>query len=362
MTDKPIAIVTGVTGQTGSWMCELLLQKGWQVVGIIRRSSTNTLDRLKNVLSNSNLTIVEGDITDYNSISAIVEKYKPEVFYNFCAQSHVGTSFSQPALTFQVNTIGVLNALESIKNFSPDTKFFQASTSEMFGSNFDYEYDTGEKIQNENTRFAPNSPYAVSKLAAFELGRVYKNSYGLKVYSTLMFNNESIRRGENFVTRKITKYIGGLVNHLELEKERYNTGNYWDAVDLLGKNYPKLKLGNIESYRDWSDSRDVCDAIYLIMQEDVADYYVIANGTTHSVIEFLELAFEYAGLNYRDYVEIDETLKRPCEVPYLRGDSSKLRNKLGWQPKYTFEDLVRTMVEHDIKEASNGFVRLHQSN
>lgn len=353
------ALLFGANGQDGSYMTELLLERGYRVIAVIRRSSTNTTERLKNVKTNPNVEIIEGDITDPSSITGIISKYVPEYCINFAAQSHVHTSFEMPAFTFQVNTIGVLNILEAIRHYSKHTKFITMSTSEQFGSNYDV--DEKGKYQDEKTRFSPNSPYAVSKLAAFELCKVYKKSYRVSSCLMLCHNHESPRRGENFVTKKITKYIGQLVNHIELEKERYNAGQYWEPADLLGKSFPRLRLGNIHTIRDWSHAKDICEAIYLVMQEEEDDYYVVSSGEGHTVEEFLSAAFGLAGLNWKDYVVIDPQFYRPCEVEYLQGRSDKIRKKLGWSPRYDFETLVKEMVEYDIKEASNGFAvsRLH---
>lgn len=347
-----VAVLYGSNGQTGSYMCELLLERGYKVVACIRRSSTNTLERLKAVKDHPNLEIVESDITDPVSVSGVVGKYKPDELYNFAAQSHVQTSFKNPHLTFEVNTLGVLNILEAIKNLSPTTKFLNMCTSEQFGSNYDE--DIHQKYQDENTKFAPNSPYAVSKLAAFELCRLYNKSYGTFSCPILCFNHESERRGENFVTRKITKYIGQLVAYLNAEQERYNSGQYWEPADLLGKKFPKLQLGNVKASRDWSAAQDICEAVYLVMQEEHPDYYVVSSDETRTVEDFLDAAFGFTDLKWQDYVEINPEFYRPCEVEHLHGRSTKIRTKLGWKPRYTFDDLVRSMVNHDVKEAANG--------
>lgn len=320
------AIITGVTGQDGSYLSELLLEKNYKVVGLYRRSSSPHFDRLSNIINSPNLNLIEFDLTDPSSIYSIINKYQPDEFYNLAAMSHVGTSFSQPSTTFEVNTNGVLHILESIRSSSSATKFYQASTSEMFGKNYDVDQD-GNKYQDENTTLIPQSPYAVSKTSSHHLVRIYRESYNIFASSGILFNHEGPRRGENFLTRKVTKYIGQLINNQTNES---------------------LKLGNLQSYRDWGHAKDYVKAMYLMLQQDQPDDFVICTGKTHSVLEFVKKAFESVNLDYKKYVEIDPGLYRPAEVDYLCGRSIKAQKILGWEPETTFDDLVNEMVNSDI--------------
>jgi GDPmannose 4,6-dehydratase len=326
------AVITGITGQDGSYLAELLLEKEYKVIGLYRRSSTDTTGRIKHILNHPNLTLEEFDITDPSGCSNILRKYQPDHLYNLAAQSHVGTSFKQPSTTFQIDTIGVINLLEAIKQDSPQTKFYQASTSEMFGSN--YTEINGQKFQNENTSFLPQSPYAIAKLASHRLVQIYREAYNLFSCSGILFNHESSRRGENFVTRKITKYIGQLSNNLL-------------------HNNQKLHLGNLSASRDWGHAKDYVEAMFLMLDSSIADDYVISTGISYTVEDFLNRSFGLIGLNYKDYVYIDPEFYRPCEVNYLKGDSSKALNNLGWKPKISFDQLVKEMVTSDISYYQN---------
>lgn len=320
------ALITGVTGQDGSYLMDLLLEKNYKVVGLYRRSSNNNFQRIQHALHNENLILEEFDITDPANVTRVVSKYTPDEFYNLAAQSHVATSFSQPSTTFDINTTGVVNVLEAIRQYSSSTKVYQASTSEMFGRSYSVRHD-GSKYQNEETELLPQSPYGVSKLASHRMIQIYRSGYGLFTTSGILFNHESPRRGENFVTRKITKYIGQVVN---------------------GHNIGHLKLGNLSAHRDWGHAKDYVNAMWMMLQEAVADDYVICTGKTWSVYDFLKAAFDSVNLNYKDYVEIDESLYRPAEVEYLCGTNTKAVEKLGWKPQYTFQDLVNEMVQADI--------------
>jgi len=328
-----IAVVFGVTGQDGSYLTDLLLSKGYRVIGVARRSSVDTTERLNQNIKNTNFTLIEGDITDGFCVSDIINKYEPNEVYNLAAQSHVGTSFKQPTLTWDVTGGGCLNILEAIR-VSPrvdDIKFYQASSSEMFGKNFTI---TNEgKYQDEDTAFMPQSPYAIAKLAAHHLVRNYRDSYGIHASSGILFNHESERRGENFVTRKITKWIGRFV------------------ASGKDESFPKLGLGNLKARRDWGHAKDYVRGMWLMLQQDEPDDYVIATGETHSVEEFLEYAFEHAGLgDWNQYVYIDPEFFRPAEVDYLLGNPTKAAEKLGWRPRIKFEELAQRMVEADINE------------
>ncbi len=324
------ALITGITGQDGSYLAELLLSKNYKVVGLYRRSSINSFSRIDNtILSNSNLIMEEFDLTDPSDCSSIVERHQPDEVYNLAAQSHVATSFKQPTTTVEIDTIGVLNLLEAIRARCTKARFYQASTSEMFGSNYVESTDLG-KYQNEETPFVPQSPYAISKLASHHMVRVYRDAYSLYACAGILFNHESPRRGENFVTRKITKYIGSLVNK------------------RIDGSVVKLKLGNLDATRDWGHAKDYVYGMYLMLQQDKPKDYVLATGESHTVKEFLELAFNSVDLDYRDYVVVDPEFYRPCEVPFLRGDSTLARKELGWENKVSFQQLVSEMVQNDV--------------
>ena len=328
-----IAIVTGATGQDGSYLSELLLDKGYTVVGLRRRSSSEKgLERIQHLLNNDNFKLVEADITDSGCVNSLISEYMPHEVYNLAAQSHVGTSFKQPSYTSQVNLQGPINFLEAIRLLSPSTKFYQASTSEMFGKNYEVFADT--KYQKETTPFVPQSPYAVAKLAAHEMVRIYRDSYELFACCGILFNHESERRGENFVTRKITKWIGEFV------------------ASGQDEDFPALRLGNLDAHRDWGHAQDYVDAMYLMLQQDEPEDYVIATSETHSVREFLTEAFNEIGIpNFEPHVVIDPEFYRPCEVDWLLGHTGKARQQLGWRPKVSFPELVQRMVRSDIDAA-----------
>lgn len=377
------AIIFGITGQDGSYLAELLLEKGYDVIGVTRRVSVDTLQRISHILPQ--LNIIEGDITDAFSVSNIINEEKPDEIYNLAAQSHVGTSFKQPSLTWDVTAGGVLNILEAIRysGRKEEIRFYQASSSEMFGKNFSkkgyaggikisydgrLEADMGKKteplkFQDEDTPFAPQSPYAIAKLAAHHLVRNYRDSYEIFGCSGILFNHESERRGEKFVTRKITKWIGDFLKWREfagLEDETILTFSE-DSIHVHAKadviktipkaEFPKLRLGNLEARRDWGHAEDYVRAMWLMMQEDIPDDYVVATGSTHSIKEFLDTAFDLVGISDWDkYVTIDPEFYRPAEVDYLLGSSSKAKTVLEWEPEVTFVQLVQRMVESDANE------------
>jgi GDPmannose 4,6-dehydratase len=322
-----IALVTGVTGQDGSYLSELLLDKNYTVIGLHRRTSTYNFHRIDHLLNNPQFILEEFDLTDPANILNIIDRYQPDEFYNLAAQSHVQTSFKQPSTTFEINTIGVTNILEAIRARSSATKFYQASTSEMFGRNYTIDHNTNIKYQDENTELLPQSPYGVSKVASHRMVQLYREAYGLFACSGILFNHESPRRGENFVTRKITKYIGRLVS---------------------GQTKDTLRLGNLKAQRDWGHAKDYVYAMYLMLQNDSADDFVISTGKTWSVLDFVKSAFETVDLDYKKYVEIDYDLYRPAEVDYLRGNSDKASKILGWKPKISFLNLVQDMVNSDL--------------
>lgn len=324
-----IALITGVTGQDGSYLSELLLNKNYTVVGLHRRSSVNNFGRINHLLNHPNFILEEFDITDPSNVLYLINTYLPHEFYNLAAQSHVETSFKQPTTTFEINTVGVTNILEAIRKHSSATKFYQASTSEMFGRNYTFDHNTNLKYQDENTELLPQSPYGVSKVASHRMVQLYREAYGTFACSGILFNHESPRRGENFVTRKITRYIGKLVNNKTTES---------------------LKLGNLQAMRDWGHAKDYVNAMHLMLQADIPDDFVICTGKTWSVLDFVQRAFELVNLDYKKYVEIDSKLYRPAEVEYLRGNSNKAQKVLGWIPTTSFEDLVKDMVSNDIEE------------
>ena len=337
-----VALVTGVTGQDGSYLSDYLLDNDYSVIGLHRRSSTNSFLRIQHLLEHPNFKLEEFDITDPSDCSRVLEKYSPDEFYNLAAQSHVGTSFKQPFTTFEINATGVINLLEALKARSPKTKFYQASTSEMFGEN--YTIGSDGKYQNEDTPFAPQSPYAVAKLASHRMVQIYRESYGLYACCGILFNHESPRRGENFVTRKITKYIGQLTNGF-----------------LHNSHYRPLKLGNIYSYRDWGHAKDFVRAMNMMLQQDSPRDFVVSTGSTHTVKEFLEISFGLFNLNYEDYLEIDPSLYRPAEVDYLKGDSTRAKHMLGWEPEISFKELVSDMVYSDFESANQTARHLNSS-
>ena len=349
------AIIFGITGQDGSYLAELLLEKDYEVVGVTRRVSVPTLNRIEHVLPK--IKIVEGDITDAFSVSNIINEEEPDEIYNLAAQSHVGTSFKQPSLTWDVTAGGVLNILEAIRYSSrkDDTKFYQASSSEMFGKNYSLREQFVDilKYQDEKTPFAPQSPYAIAKLAAHHLVRNYRDSYGIFACSGILFNHESERRGEKFVTRKITKWIGEFKNWA---RSTGFTGNPPNGNDLLlaldNSTFPKLRLGNLSAKRDWGHAEDYVRAMWEMMQHETPNDYVVATGETHSVRDFLDVAFKHVGIDdWEDLVVIDPEFYRPSEVDYLLGIPAKAKRVLGWEPEISFEKLAERMVDSDVEAA-----------
>jgi GDPmannose 4,6-dehydratase len=367
------AIIFGITGQDGSYLAELLHGKGYEVIGVTRRVSVDTLQRISHILPQ--IKIVEGDITDAFSVSNVIKEHEPDEVYNLAAQSHVGTSFTQPSLTWDVTAGGCLNVLEGIRysGRKEKIKFYQAGSSEMFGKNFstrDRRPSVGDimcglesgdiKYQDEDTPFSPQSPYAIAKLASHHLVRSYRDSYGIFACSGILFNHESERRGEKFVTRKITKWIGEFVRWSD---PAFETGQIQTVLDQDDENrlynsladgdgFPKLRLGNLEAFRDWGHAEDYVRAMWLMMQQEVPDDYVVATGKTHSVRDFLNVAFAYVGITEWDnFVIIDPEFYRPAEVDYLLGFPNKAKSNLGWNPDISFKDLVHRMMEKDIDEA-----------
>jgi len=369
------AIITGVTGQDGSHMADLLLSKSYKVIGVTRRSSSNNKERINHLAGNRSFELIEGDISDPHSVHEILKTHSDaNEFYNFAAQSHVATSFNQPSYTFDMTGKSVINILQSIVDLGLKIKFYQASSSEMFGSNYDEKViytneafhvygDIGiqrktHRFQDENTKFMPQSPYAVAKLAAHHSVRIYRQSHGLHASCGILFNHEGERRGENFVTRKITKWIGSYLKWLannNITDDHISYQCELPDIDILYASgiqgsFPKLRLGNLDAKRDWGYAPDYMEAAWLMLQQDSPDDYVICTGETRSIRDFLSQAFSIVGIgDWEHLVYIDKAFYRPCEVDYLKGCSLKAKTKLGWEPKTSFENLVRIMVENDKK-------------
>lgn len=326
MSTPKKALITGVTGQDGSYLAELLLDKGYEVTGIVRRSSSISRTRIDHLLeSGRGLRLEYGDLADSSSLRHVMTKVQPDEVYNLAAQSHVRISFDQPEYTADVTGLGVLRVLEAIRDYNNATgakvRFYQASSSEMFGA--------AKPPQSETTAFHPRSPYAVAKVAGFWQTVNYRESYSMHASNGILFNHESERRGENFVTRKITRAAG-----------RIKVG--------LQKN---LFLGNLEAKRDWGHARDYVEAMWLMLQQEQPDDYVVATGESYSVAQFLDEVFGHLNLDWHDFVKIDPRFYRPAEVDYLLGDATKARKKLGWKPRITFRELARIMTDYDLELA-----------
>jgi len=356
-----VAIITGVGGQDGRFLAKHLLEQGFEVIGINRRSS-QPRDYLHNLVQDG-LKVIEGDITDASSMEKIIKQYQPYHFYGLAAQSHVGTSFQEPLHTFDATGKAVFNILEAIKNVSNHTRFYNAASSEMFGSMYskieviegyykgisyfngkepepyksdDYTYS--EAFQNEETPFRPQSPYGIAKLAGYHATRLYRESYNLFACSGILFNHESELRSLTFVTRKITNYV----SRLRLAKEK-------------GKTIEKLKLGNLDAKRDWSHASDMVRAMYMMLEHSIPDDFVVGSGQTYSVREFAAKAFDYIGESWMDHIEIDSEFMRPAEVDYLRADPSKAKKILGWEPLVSFDGLVQKMIDNDIERTNTKY-------
>lgn len=320
-----IACLTGITGQTGSYLTELLIQNDYKVYGVIRRSSSFNTARLDHIYQDPHISkqleLVYGDLSDYSSLSSLINDVKPDLFFNLGAQSHVRVSFDIPEYTMDITGTGTIRVLEAIRKNSPQTRFLTASSSEMFGSS--------PPPQSELTRFQPRSPYGVAKVASYYATINYREAYNLHANNAISFNHESPRRGETFVTRKITRAAARIKLGLQ----------------------DKVYLGNLEAKRDWSHAADVANGMLHIINADAPGDYVVSTGEMHSVREFAELVFNKLGLDYKDHVEFDPRYLRPTEVDALCGDSTRIRADLGWTPKYTFNMLVDEMVESDLKLA-----------
>ncbi|HEY5728842.1 MAG TPA: GDP-mannose 4,6-dehydratase [Anaerolineales bacterium] len=314
----PTALITGITGQDGSYLAELLLSKGYRVVGVARRSSTVTNERISHLLDD--ITVVQGDLHDQGSLLALIEEYEPTEVYNLAAQSFVPTSWNQPALTGDITAIGVTRILEAIRFVNPKIRFYQASSSEMFGKVL-------EVPQNEDTPFYPRSPYGVAKVYGHWITVNYRESFDMFAASGILFNHESPRRGLEFVTRKISDGVAKIKHGLAKE----------------------LRLGNLEAQRDWGFAGDYVEAMWRMLQRETPESYVIGMGETHSVREFCEIAFGHVDLDYKEFVVQDERFYRPAEVDLLISDPTKARTELGWEPAVTFNELVTMMVDTDME-------------
>lgn len=323
----PKALITGITGQDGAYLAEFLLNKGYEVYGLIRRSSSFNTGRINHLYQDPHgpdikLHLIYGDLSDGSNLSAILNDIKPDEVYNLGAQSHVRVSFDQPIYTVNVDALGALRILEAVRMVSKTIKYYQASSSEMFGK-------ASEIPQNENTPFHPRSPYGCAKVFAFWQTVNYREAYGMFACNGILFNHESPLRGETFVTRKITRAATRIKYRLQ----------------------DKLYLGNLEAKRDWGYAGDFIEAMWLMLQQEQPDDYVIATGENHSVREFLDEAFGYLDLDWKEYVDVDPRYYRPAEVDILVGDASKARRVLGWEPRITFRELVRMMIDEDLKRA-----------
>ncbi len=312
-------MITGITGQDGSYLAQLLLSKGYRVVGLKRRTSLLSTDRIDDIFQNPLLSLEYYSLHDATTLYRLLEKYKPQEFYNLAAQSHVRVSFDVPVETVDTIVMGTLKILEAVRHVDPEIRVYQASSSEMYG-------DNPQAPQSETTVLRPASPYACAKTFAHHLCRNYRESYGMHISSGILFNHESPRRGETFVTRKITLAAARIKKGLQ----------------------EKLYLGNLDAKRDWGFAGDYVNAMWLMLQQETPDDYVVATGKTYTVKEFLEKVFAIAGLDVDKHVEIDERLFRPHEVPLLLGDSSKAREKLGWEPKVDIDELAKMMYDHDL--------------
>lgn len=318
MSDRKTALITGITGQDGSYLAELLLDKGYDVYGMVRRSSVEKYDRISHI--RDKIELLQGDLLDEFSLMTTLRKVKPTELYNLAAQSFVPTSWEQPVLTAEFTGVGVMKVLEAIKNVDPSIRFYQASSSEMFGK-------VREVPQTELTPFYPRSPYGAAKAYGHYITVNYRESYNLFACSGILFNHESPRRGYEFVTKKVTNAVARIKNGLD----------------------KKLLIGNLDAKRDWGFAGDYVEAMWLMLQQPKPDDYVIATGETHTVRELVEIAFSHVGLNWEDYVEVDPRFIRPAEVDLLIGDPSKSKRVLGWKPKVNFEGLIKMMVDFDMQ-------------
>lgn len=317
------ALITGITGQDGYYLAKLLIDKGYEVHGTIRRSSTINTDRIDPLISEfeevGKLNLHYSDLLDSASLNSLINQIQPDEIYNLAAQSHVAVSFKNPIYTTQTGTLGSVALLEAVRHSNNEIKFYQASSSEMFGG-------INKEMLNETSPLIPKSPYAASKVFAHNMTKLYRESYDLFCVNGILFNHESPHRGQTFVTRKITRAVGRIVNNLQ----------------------SKLTLGNLDASRDWGFAGDYVEGMWLMLQHETPDDWVLATGETHTVKEFLQKAFEYVDLDWEKYVQTSEKYFRPNEVEHLLGDSTKARNELNWSPKTSFDELVKLMIDHDL--------------
>ena len=330
------ALLTGITGQDGYYLTKLLIENGYEVHGLIRRSSTFNTDRIDSLISDyspkEKLFLYYSDLLDSSSLNNLINTVMPDEIYNLAAQSHVAVSFKNPLYTTQTSTVGPMTILEAVKNSDKKIKYYQASSSEMFGG-------IDSNSLNEESKFVPKSPYAAGKLFAHEITKIYRESYNLFAVNGILFNHESPLRGETFVTRKITRAVGRIVHGIQ----------------------NKLTLGNLEASRDWGFAGDYVKGMYLMMQHSEPDDWVLSSDETHTVKEFVKIAFDYVNLDWENFVETSKKYERPNEVEHLLGDSTKARTKLGWKPEHTFKDLVEMMVDSDLEEAKRESVLLKEN-
>ena len=317
------ALITGITGQDGYYLAKLLIEKGYEVHGTIRRSSTINTDRIDPLISQfeevGKLNLHYSDLLDSASLNSLINQIQPDEIYNLAAQSHVAVSFKNPIYTTQTGTLGSVALLEAVRHSNNEIKFYQASSSEMYGG-------INKEMLNETSPLIPKSPYAASKVFAHNMTKLYRESYDLFCVNGILFNHESPYRGQTFVTRKITRAVGRIVNNLQ----------------------SKLTLGNLDASRDWGFAGDYVEGMWLMLQHDTPDDWVLATGETHTVKEFLEKAFEYVDLDWEEFVQTSKKYFRPNEVEHLLGDSTKARKELGWSPKTSFDELVKLMIDHDL--------------
>ena len=330
------ALITGITGQDGYYLSKLLLDKGYSVYGLVRRSSNINTDRIDSLIAKykntDNLNLFYSDLIDSSSLTNLINKIKPDEIYNLAAQSHVAVSFKNPIYSTSTSNLGAITMLESLRNLEKNVKYYQASSSEMFGG-------VNKEVLNEDSPFDPKSPYAASKVFAHNITKLYRESYGIFAVNGILFNHESPLRGETFVTRKITRAVGRI--HYKLQT--------------------KLTLGNLEASRDWGFAGDYVEGMHMMMQHNKPKDWVLATGETHSVKEFAEKAFGEVGLDWEDYVVTSEKYYRPNEVDYLLGDSKRAKDELGWSPKVNFSSLVKKMVESDLKLAEREKVLIEKN-
>jgi len=330
------ALITGITGQDGYYLTKLLIEKNYEVHGLIRRSSTFNTDRIDELISehsvDGKLSLYYSDLLDSSSLNNLINTIKPDEIYNLAAQSHVAVSFKNPLYTTQTSTVGPLTILEAVKNSDKKIKYYQASSSEMYGG-------IDSNSLNEESKFVPKSPYAAGKLFAHEMTKIYRESYDMFAVNGILFNHESPLRGETFVTRKISKAVGRISQGIQT----------------------KLTLGNLDAFRDWGFAGDYVEGMYLMMQHEEPDDWVLSSDETHTVKEFVKIAFDCVNLNWEDYVVTSKKYERPNEVEHLLGDSTKARTKLNWTPEVSFKGLVEMMVNSDIKEATREKVLLDQN-